>query len=55
MDMAKRLSRAFGTTMEHWLRLQMQYDLWNSKHKLRNSDYKKIPILINEAIKTHAS
>ena len=27
-EMAMRLSIAFSTTAEHWLRLQMAYDLW---------------------------
>lgn len=28
-EMAMRLSLAFGTSAEHWLRMQMAYDLWH--------------------------
>jgi plasmid maintenance system antidote protein VapI len=28
--MAIRLSKAFGSSAETWLRLQMQYDLWQA-------------------------
>jgi len=28
-EMAVKLSKAFGSTPEHWLGLQTQYDLWN--------------------------
>ena len=31
-DMALRLSRAFKTTPELWLNLQMNYDLWHACH-----------------------
>ncbi|MDR3423883.1 MAG: HigA family addiction module antitoxin [Alphaproteobacteria bacterium] len=35
-DMAIRLSKAFGSSSESWLRLQMQYDLWQAeKHSAR--------------------
>jgi len=55
MDMAKRLSKAFGTTIEHWLKLQMQYDLWTSEKKLNKKKYNKIPLLIDESMMTHVS
>ena len=29
-EMAIRLAKAFGSTAETWLRLQMQYDLWQA-------------------------
>lgn len=32
-DMAIRLSRAFGSSPETWLRLQMQYDLWHAEQR----------------------
>ena len=32
-DMAIRLSRAFGSSAETWLRLQMQYDLWQAEQR----------------------
>ncbi|MDE2687488.1 MAG: HigA family addiction module antitoxin [Chloroflexota bacterium] len=31
VDMALRLSQAFGSTPETWLRLQMAYDLWQAR------------------------
>jgi addiction module HigA family antidote len=30
-EMAIRLSKAFGSSPETWLRLQMQYDLWQAQ------------------------
>jgi addiction module HigA family antidote len=32
-EMAIRLSKAFGSTPEAWLRLQMQYELWHASRK----------------------
>jgi addiction module HigA family antidote len=34
-DMALRLSEAFGTEPDLWLRLQMQRDLWEASRKKR--------------------
>jgi addiction module HigA family antidote len=34
-DMALRLSEAFGTEPDLWLRLQMQRDLWEASQKKR--------------------
>ncbi|KHD07232.1 hypothetical protein PN36_21020 [Candidatus Thiomargarita nelsonii] len=31
-DLALRLSRAFDTTPELWMRLQETYNLWNAAH-----------------------
>jgi addiction module HigA family antidote len=31
--MAIRLSKAFGSSPETWLRLQMQYDLWQAQQR----------------------
>lgn len=30
-EMALRLAKAFGGTPEHWLEMQVQYDLWQAK------------------------
>ena len=30
-EMAIRLSKAFGSSSETWLRLQLQHDLWNAE------------------------
>jgi antitoxin HigA-1 len=32
-DMAIRLEKAFGSTAEHWLAMQMQYDLWQAERR----------------------
>jgi len=32
-EMAIRLSKAFGGSPEVWLRLQMQYDLWQAERR----------------------
>ncbi len=37
--MSLRLSRVFGRTPEGWLKLQLQYDLWQAKQK---TDLKKL-------------
>jgi antitoxin HigA-1 len=34
-DMAIRLAKAFGSSAETWLRLQMQYDLWQAERHTR--------------------
>ncbi len=34
-DMALRLSEAFNTTPDLWLKLQMNYDLWQAGRKRR--------------------
>ncbi|MEE9253121.1 MAG: HigA family addiction module antitoxin [Thermodesulfobacteriota bacterium] len=39
--MAMRLSKAFGTTPEHWLRMQNTYDLWHA----RNSDVSGVKVM----------
>ena len=33
VDMALRLSQAFGSTPETWLRLQMAHDLWQAREQ----------------------
>jgi addiction module HigA family antidote len=34
VEMAIRLSKAFGSTAETWLGLQMAYDLWQARDRL---------------------
>ena len=41
-EMALRLSRVFGRTPEGWLKLQLQYDLWNAQGKVDLSHLKRI-------------
>ena len=33
VEMALRLSKAFGSTPETWLRLQLSYDLWKAQDR----------------------
>ena len=33
VDMAKRLSKAFGATPETWLGMRMAYDLWQARER----------------------
>ena len=33
VEMAIRLSKAFGSTPETWLGMQMAYDLWHARHR----------------------
>jgi addiction module HigA family antidote len=34
VDMAIRLSKAFGSTPETWLGMQMAYDLWQARDRM---------------------
>ena len=36
VDMAIRLSKAFGSTPETWLGVQMDYDLWQAQDRAEN-------------------
>lgn len=42
-DMALRLSEAFGVDAEHWLRLQVQRDLWVASRKRRKKIRSMVP------------
>jgi antitoxin HigA-1 len=35
VDMAIRLSKAFGSSPETWLGMQMAYDLWQARDRIR--------------------
>ena len=41
-EMALRLSKVFGRTPEGWLRLQLQYDLWNTRQSVDIGNLKRI-------------
>lgn len=43
-DMALRLSEAFGTEADLWLRLQLQRDLWVASQKKRPK-VRRLPVL----------
>ncbi len=36
VEMAYRLSQAFGSTPETWLRMQMAYDLWQARERAKD-------------------
>lgn len=44
-EMSLRLSRALGTHDELWLKMQMQYDLWQAKNRT-DIDYNAIMPLV---------
>ena len=41
-EMAIRLSIAFNTTAESWLRLQMQHDLWHAEQSRKRLKVRKL-------------
>ena len=43
-EMALRLSKVFGRTPEGWLKLQLQYDLWQIEQKVDFNYLKKIKV-----------
>jgi antitoxin HigA-1 len=43
-EMALRLSKVFGRSPEAWLKLQVQYDLWQTQNKVDLSKLKRIEI-----------
>ena len=36
LEMAIRLEQAFGSTAETWLKMQLEYDLWQAKQRAGN-------------------
>jgi len=42
-EMAIRLSKAFGGSPETWLRLQLQYDLWQAEKRTENIKVTRFP------------
>lgn len=43
-EMALRLSKVFGRSPESWLKLQVQYDLWQTQSKVDLSNLNRIKI-----------
>jgi addiction module HigA family antidote len=41
-EMAMRLSLAFGSTPETWLRMQLAYDLWQVRHRAKPMTVKRL-------------
>ena len=42
-EMAVRVSKAFGSTVEHWMRMQMAYDLANIEKTAKTIKVKRFP------------
>ena len=42
VDMAIRLSKAFGSTPETWLGIQMAYDLWQARSRMDSIKVERI-------------
>ncbi len=42
-EMAVRVSKAFGSTVEHWMRMQMAYDLANVEKTAKSIKVKRFP------------
>jgi addiction module HigA family antidote len=40
-EMALRLSKVFGRSPEGWLKLQLQYDLWQTKQRVDLNNLKR--------------
>ncbi len=41
-EMALRLAKAFDTTPESWLGMQMEYDLWQTEKRIRRLKVKRL-------------
>ena len=41
IEMAYRLSRAFGSTPETWLGMQTAYDLWQARERVRDIEVER--------------
>jgi len=41
-EMALRLSKVFGRSPEGWLKLQLQYDLWQTEQSVDLNDLKRV-------------
>ncbi len=42
VEMSIRLSRAFGSTPETWLGMQIAYDLWQIRERAKRIDIKRL-------------
>lgn len=42
-EMAIRVSKAFGSTPEHWLRMQLAYDMARMRDKMTSIKVKRFP------------
>lgn len=46
VDMAIRLSKAFGSTPETWLGMQMAYDLWQARERAESIEVERFEIVV---------
>ncbi len=46
VDMAIRLSKAFGSTPETWLGMQMAYDLWQARERAESLQVERFEISV---------
>ena len=44
VEMAIRLSKAFGSSPETWLGMQMAYDLWQMRARTRNIEVRRFNV-----------
>ncbi len=49
-EMAIRVSKAFGSTPEHWLRMQMAYDMAGMRDKAARIKVKRFPDVSGEIV-----
>ena len=42
VELAIRLKKAFGSSLETWLSLQMAYDLWLARHRIDDIKVERI-------------
>ncbi len=52
-DMALRLSRAFNTSPELWLNMQLSYDLWQASHS--SNDWQTVRVIDREGMVCEAN
>ena len=53
VEMAVRLSKAFGSSPETWLRMQMAYDLWQARDRAESIQVEKFAISEKMTVKSN--
>ena len=46
VEMAIRLSKAFGSTPETWLGMQMAYDLWQAQSRAESIEVERFEVVV---------
>jgi addiction module HigA family antidote len=54
-QMALRLEKAFGSTAEHWLTMQQNYDLWQVRRTMRLTGVRAIGVARRKVLTAAAS